>query len=62
VLGQDADAQFTEEVQVGFSLAGHPHAQTPCVYSAHAEAPRVDGKPPFFYPIGHPRQKQNKNL
>jgi hypothetical protein len=59
VLGQHADAELAQEVQVGLALASDPHAQTPGVNSTDAEAPCVNREPPFLDSIGHPGQNKS---
>lgn len=48
MLRKHANAHLPQEVQEQLPCAPHAHHEAPGVHCTHAEAPGVDGKPPFF--------------
>jgi len=51
---EDLNDQLSQEVHEGFLLASDVHAQPPGIHSTNAEAPGVDGKPPFTDAVDDP--------
>lgn len=52
--------KLPHERQERLLLACGPHPEPPGVYSANAEAPSVNGKPPFLDPIASPTKRIKK--
>jgi hypothetical protein len=48
MLRKHANAHLPQEVQEQLPRAPHAHPEAPGVHCTHAEAPGVDGEPPFF--------------
>jgi hypothetical protein len=54
MLRKHANAHLPQEVQEQLPRAPHAHPEAPGIHCIHAEAPGVDGEPPFFYAVRNP--------